>query len=452
MQQGSGSRRTGRIAVAGSAVMAVALVTSSFSPAPVGAATGSASPAPPHSASLTAATAPGVTATTIKVGTISTLTGAIASNFNAFPPGMEAYFDMVNAQGGVNGRKLDLAYNLDDAGNPTTFTQLAHTLIQQDHVFAVGASTFWFTPGLFVQTKTPTYGYNVSGNWAGPGNLFAAGGSTQDYQTGAPPVAYLIKQTKSKSVAVVSYGPAIASSYDACHADATNLKNGGVKVSYVDLDAPLAGDYTSAVQRIQENGADFVLSCMQASDDITLTRAIQQYGLNVHQLWFDGYDTSLLSQYSQLMQGVYLNINGNVPFSAPKVYPGRYQGMQQYLTTMQKYEPKFVFSQAAMQGWQSAALLVAGIKAAGNNLTQQNVIAKTNQITNFTSGGITTITNWKDAHTINTYPGCSSFVQVKNKQFVPAVAKAPQAFVCFGKTVNLKNPTLAAPTPGTPGT
>jgi ABC-type branched-subunit amino acid transport system substrate-binding protein len=206
------------------------------------------------------------------------------------------------------------------------------------------------------------------------------------------------------------------------------------------------------VQRIQETGADFVLSCMQASDDITLARAIQQYGLKVHQLWFDGYDTSLLSQYSQLMQGVYLNINGNVPFNAPKAYPGRYRGMQQYLTAMQKYAPKFVLSQEAMQGWQSGALLVAGIKAAGSNLTQQNVIAKTNQITNFTAGGLATITNWQNAHTTNTFPGCSAFVQVKNKQFVPAVAKAPQAFVCFAKKVSLKNPKLVAPPPGTPGT
>ena len=40
---------------------------------------------------------------------------------------------------------------------------------------------FWFTPNLFAETKIPTYGYNVSGNWAGPDNLFAAGGSIQDY-------------------------------------------------------------------------------------------------------------------------------------------------------------------------------------------------------------------------------------------------------------------------------
>ena len=119
-------------------------------------------------------------------------------------------------QGGINGRKLVLAYNLDDGGNPTTFSQLSHTLIEQDHAFAAFISTFWFTPNLFVETKTPTYGYNVSGNWAGPGNLFAAGGSIQDYHALAAPVAYLVKKTHASSVALISYGQGIPGSYPAC--------------------------------------------------------------------------------------------------------------------------------------------------------------------------------------------------------------------------------------------
>jgi hypothetical protein len=52
---------------------------------------------------------------------------------------------------------------------PTTFNQLASTLINQDHVFAVtGVATAFFTPNYFVEAKIPTYGYNVTGNWAGP--------------------------------------------------------------------------------------------------------------------------------------------------------------------------------------------------------------------------------------------------------------------------------------------
>ena len=278
----------------------------------------------------------------IVVGSIATLTGAIASNFNGTPAGMQAYFDYINSQGGVNGHKFELKYNLDDGSNPATFTQLAHTLIEQDHVFAVLASSFFFSPDFFVSTHTPTFGYNVSGNWAGPDNLFAAGGSTQNYNAGGPAVAYAIKHTDSKRVAVISYGSAITSSYDACNADATNLSNAGINVVYTDLDAGLGATFTSAVQRMQADNVDFVLSCMQASDSITMAREMQQYGLTkVHQLWFDGYDYSLLKQYNSIMQGVYLNANGSVPFDAVNAYPGKYPGEANFQSIMKKYEPSF---------------------------------------------------------------------------------------------------------------
>ena len=389
--------------------------------------------------------------TSIQVGAISSLTGPIAADFNGFVPGLQAYFDMVNAKGGVNGHKLVLAANLDDGGNPTQFTQLTHTLLDQDHVSAVGISTFFFNPSLYAQSGVPTYGYNVSGNWDGPDNLFAAGGSVQNLQAGVAPVAWLLKQTHSSSVAVMSYGSAVTSSYDACNAFANGLKAGGITVSYTDLSAGLGGNYSSAVQKMQQSGTDFVLTCMQSSDNITLARDIEQYGLKVHQLWLSGYDQSLLSQYSSLMQGVYLNVNGNVPFQVTKSFPGVYPGMQQYLTAMKKYEPKFLYSDLAIQGWQSGALLAAGVTKAGTNLTPQNIIAQSNLITNFTAGGISAPVDWTKLHTTQTYPTCTAFVKVKGSQFVPVAIKGHQVFACFNKNVNVKNPVLVTAPAGTPG-
>ena len=370
----------------------------------------------------------------------------------AFVPGLQAYFDMVNAKGGVNGHQLKLAANLDDGGSPTQFTQLTNTLLNQDHVSAVAISTFFFNPSLYAQSGVPTYGYNVSGNWNGPNNLFAAGGSVQTLQAGVAPVAWLVKQTKSKSVAVISYGSAITSSFNACNTFANGLKAGGITVSYTDLSAQLGGTYSSAVQKMQQSGSDFVLSCMQSSDNVTLARDIQQYGLKVHQLWLNGYDQSLLSQYSSLMQGVYINVNGNVPFQAATTFPGVYPGMQQYLTAMKKYEPKFILSDLAIQGWQSAALLAAGVAKAGTDLTPQNIVAQTNQITNFTAGGISAVTDWSKLHTTQTYPTCSAFVKVNGSKFVPLAIKGSQIFACFNQKVNVKNPVLVAAPPGTPGT
>ena len=138
--------------------------------------------APAAAGAASTSSAPGVTSNSITVGTISTQTGTIASNFSSLIYGEKAYYQYINAQGGVNGRKIDYKYALDDGGNPTTFNQLANTLINQDHVFAVtGVATAFFSPNLFVESGIPTYGYNVTGNWAGPKNLFAAGGSVQYY-------------------------------------------------------------------------------------------------------------------------------------------------------------------------------------------------------------------------------------------------------------------------------
>ena len=53
--------------------------------------------------------APGVTKTEIKVGALATVTGPLSSGFGEIVAGVRAYFDMVNAQGGVAGRKLVLS-------------------------------------------------------------------------------------------------------------------------------------------------------------------------------------------------------------------------------------------------------------------------------------------------------------------------------------------------------
>ena len=71
-----------------------------------------------------AASVPGLSPTSVTVGTISTQTGTLASNFSSLIYGERAYFNYVNnTLGGVNGRKINYQYALDDAGNPTTFNQ-----------------------------------------------------------------------------------------------------------------------------------------------------------------------------------------------------------------------------------------------------------------------------------------------------------------------------------------
>jgi branched-chain amino acid transport system substrate-binding protein len=391
----------------------------------------------------------GVTSNSITVGAIGSLTGPLASDFADLVPGVKAYFDMVNAQGGVNGRKINLAYDLDDGGNPSEFSTLARTLVNQDHVFAiVGVSTYFFSPTYFTSVGIPTYGYNVSGNWANAPNLYAAGGSYLCYSCGIPTFSYVVHQAKAKSVAIVAYN--VSSSSDACSTAGSMFRKAGIKVAYEDLSAPIDGNLAPDVQRISSSGANFILSCMDVTGNISMARAIKQYGLHVHQLWLNGSDQSVLNRYSNLMQGVYFYL-ANVPLTAPTQ---DYPGLKTYLSAMKKYEPGFVGSALAVQGWENASLFVQGLRAAGSNLTWSHLTQVTNQITDDTGSGLTSVTNWKYAHSATgPNPICSAFVQVQGRQLKSVFGKGHQVFVCLGKNQTaVKSPTPQTPPAGTPGT
>jgi branched-chain amino acid transport system substrate-binding protein len=398
-------------------------------------------------AAATASSAPGVTSNSITVGTISTQTGTLASNFASLIYGERAYYDYINAQGGVNGRKIDYKYALDDGGNPTTFNQLANTLINQDHVFAVtGVGTAFFSPNLFVESGIPTYGYNVTGNWAGPANLFAAGGSVQYYAAAAPQVSFVARKTqKSPSIAFVAYG--VAASAASCQAEQTDLTAAGYKVSYSDLKVNYPGSTVATdVQRMKQAGSNMVVSCMDVQGNVTMARAIKQYGLNMTQLWFNGNDASTLAQNQSLMQGVYFDI-GHVPFSASTTL---YPGLKLYLAQMKKYEPAYAQNEVALQGWESAALFVQGVKGAGSNLTQAAVIKADNSLTAFTAGNLEAPVNWKSAgHTGNAPPYYVAYIKVVGDKYVPTLNQGNNVFNAFESINPKKGPVFPLP-PGTP--
>jgi len=391
--------------------------------------------------------APGVTSNSITVGTISTQTGTLASNFGSLIYGEKAYFDYINSQGGVNGRKIDYKYALDDGGNPTTFNQLANTLINQDHVFAVtGVGTAFFTPNLFVEAGIPTYGYNVTGNWAPQPNLFAAGGSVQYYPAGAPQVSFVARKTQAKpSIAFIAYG--IAASADACQSEQNALQAAGYTISYSDLKVNYPGSTVATdVQRMKQAGTNLVASCMDVQGNVSMARAIQQYGAHITQLWFNGNDASTLAQNQSLMQGIYFGI-AHVPFSAPQ---SEYPGLKVYIAQMKKYAPNYVYDEVAIQGWESAALFVQGVKMAGNNLTQANVIKQDNSITAFTAGGLESPVNWKDAgHTGHAPPYCVAYIKVSGSNYVPTLNTGKNVFNCFESISPKKDPVFPLPA-GTP--
>ena len=123
--------RVPAIAVMATAALAVAACSSSSSSSS-SSSTGAGSSS---SAALTAS-APGITATTITIGSHQPLTGPAAPGYSEIAPASAAYFAYVNANGGVNGRKIVYKY-LDDGYNPTTTASVVRQLVLQDNVYAI---------------------------------------------------------------------------------------------------------------------------------------------------------------------------------------------------------------------------------------------------------------------------------------------------------------------------
>jgi len=79
---------------------------------------------------------PGVTATEIKLGITSPKTGSVALSYGKLPGAMKAYFDYINANGGVNGRKITLV-SRDDKYLPQQAATQTRNLVLSDKVFAI---------------------------------------------------------------------------------------------------------------------------------------------------------------------------------------------------------------------------------------------------------------------------------------------------------------------------
>jgi ABC-type branched-subunit amino acid transport system substrate-binding protein len=90
-----------------------------------------------------AANAPGVTDTEILIGSTQPFSGP-ASSYSTIGRTHEAYFRMLNDQGGINGRKLKLI-QLDDAYSPPKTVEQTRRLVEEENVAFI-----------FAQLGTPT--------------------------------------------------------------------------------------------------------------------------------------------------------------------------------------------------------------------------------------------------------------------------------------------------------
>ncbi len=79
---------------------------------------------------------PGVTNTEIRIGSILPLQSGLSAGATQYRDGLDAYFQWVNANGGINGRKIVWSAE-NDSYNPQQAVAVAKKLVDRDDVFAI---------------------------------------------------------------------------------------------------------------------------------------------------------------------------------------------------------------------------------------------------------------------------------------------------------------------------
>ena len=150
---------------------------------------------------------PGVTDTEVKIGQTMPYSGP-ASSFAAIGRAMTAYFEKVNAEGGVNGRKIKLI-SLDDAYSPPKAVEQTRRLVESEEVLAIvgtfGSPTNFATqkylnarkvPGLFLGTGANRVSEPATYPWS-------MGWQPNNHAKGVIYAKYLLKERPNAKIAVL---------------------------------------------------------------------------------------------------------------------------------------------------------------------------------------------------------------------------------------------------------
>jgi len=231
-------------------------------------------------------------AETIKIGVAGPMTGGYAAFGEQFWRGTSQAAEDINANGGINGKQIELVKG-DDACEPKQATAVANRLLDQDKVAAVvghfcssstiPASEVYADAGILVITPGST---NPKVTERGLPTVFRMCG--RDDQQGPLAADFIVKKLKAKKIAVVhdkdTYGQGIA---DAMRDRLKELKADNRVVLYEGLTRG-EKDFNALVTKIKASGADTVYFGGLYNEAGPLLRQLREQGLKVNFLSGDG--------------------------------------------------------------------------------------------------------------------------------------------------------------------
>lgn len=377
------------------------------------------------SASRTATVSrPGVAGNVIRVGAVASVTNPIGGRYSSFFDGIDAYFRMVDAGGGVNGEQLELVARRDDQTVQNQSQVLA--MLLQDNVFATMVATLAFTGAdLLVQRSIPTFGWNVNTEWQKGPNLFGDKGSYFNYNRPLALVPWLARELQKSRVAILSYN--IAQSAACANGVRSSFEMYGGKVVFFDTSLPLGvTDLSADVAQMKKQGAQFVLPCVDQNGSVALAREMRKQGLQAPLYLPNAYNQEFVSRFAQLLDGSYVMVQF-WPFEAAD----RPDGLRQYMTWMGKAGKQI--DEISLSGWISADMLATGLRAAGPPFTRQAVIDQLNQLTDYDASGILPGIDWTVAHTNDPPQLCYAMLQIVDGRFEPRFGAPGKPFICFDR-------------------
>ncbi len=286
----------------------------------------------------------------IKVGSIQGTTGP--DDFSSSGQGAKAFFDCVNANGGINGRPIDFMIE-DDQWTPDVAAQAASKLINDEEVVAfVGNSSFvecgqnaqlYIDEGIAVVAGTGVprecfFSQNISPTNSGP--RISALGAAQ----------YLSATYDAKSIVCIAQAIPNVGEW-VCNGVADWGSENGVEVRSI-LHDPANPDFTAIVQDAMSDSPDGVLLMEPAGLAIALMKVAEEQGAGDAAHWA-GPTSQYLAGFPEQV-GSYWNGKFDVQIELNEITSTGIDNTN-WIATMDEFgeadDPRDTFSQA---GWLAA--------------------------------------------------------------------------------------------------
>ncbi|AVH59567.1 MULTISPECIES: ABC transporter substrate-binding protein [Streptomyces] len=227
----------------------------------------------------------------IRVGIITSATSPVGgSAFTGPRDGAKAYFDRLNARGGIDGRRVEVRL-CDDGGSGVGNNECVHQLVDEDKVVALVATTALDyagasrvsharVPDIGGQPIGPAYDtyphlYGIYGSLsprAGtPGWDGKLYGGTEVYR-------YFKRVRGARTAAVVSYNQSASAAYARLVTQGLEAEGYKVVTEQVDFALP---NFRAAAADLKEQGADLVFDAIDTHGNARLCEAMDDVGAEV---------------------------------------------------------------------------------------------------------------------------------------------------------------------------